>query len=90
MAIGWFGVRLVMSAPAGPRSRSPRYSSWKLDSSSTARSFAVERSTSPSSERPQLPPRNTPGRAAASMRASSVVVVVLPFEPVTPTMRPRK
>ena len=60
--------------------------SWKLESSTTATSVAAMASTTGSNARPRLPPRCTVYPAASNIFAMSVVVVVLPSEPVTATI----
>ena len=80
----WLGVMLVITAMSGLRRIEI---SWKLESSTTAKSFSRTSSMSGSSARPILPPRCT--RYPASFRISEirVVLVVLPSLPVTAIVR---
>ena len=64
----------------------PSVSSWKLDSSRTTMSSGVRVSTSWMTACPMFPPTSTRRRPSDSTRSTSVVVVVFPFVPVTPTI----
>ena len=64
-------------------------SSWKLLTSTTWITSGAERSTWALKAGPMFPPTIAGTPAASSMRPVNVVVVDLPFVPVTATSRPR-
>ena len=64
------------------------WSSWKLDTSSTTTVSASRSSTKSENGTPMLPATTWLRPATSRTCPMSVVVVVLPFEPVTATMGP--
>ena len=84
----WFSETLRTAATAGVK-RSV-YSSWKLESSVTKMSSSRLRSAKEMSGLPMFPARCARSPASSRILWTSVVVVDLPFEPVMPTMRPRR
>ena len=79
----WLGVTFVTTATFGLRRM---LMSWKLDSSTTATASGVTSASWGSSAAPMLPPKKTLRPAASNILEISVVVVVLPSEPVTATI----
>src|SRR5215470_2597086 len=65
-------------------------SSWKLETSRTMTVFSLDSATNEIAGVPMLPPTATGRPPAARISPASVVVVVLPFDPVMATIGPER